>query len=232
MKKKRLESSQILYYIFLGVVVLEIAAAIFSAALASSPVQRDAALSNIFLGLLAATFFTIPMILEAKFKIPIPKYLKITVLVFIFSAIILGNIRGLLVSVRGYDKVLHIVSGITIAIIGYEIIHYYNLHKNKSVRLSPGLLSVFAFCFSMTLLVLWEIYEFAVDTIAYNLNNDTARNMQRYQWINESIIYPQPYGLMDTMLDLIVGAVGATVVSFVGWRILVRKQLKEGVQGE
>jgi hypothetical protein len=78
-------------------------------------------------------------------------------------------------------------------------------------------------------LVLWEFYEFTIDTIAYNLNNDTPRNMQRYQWINESVIYPQPYGLMDTMLDLVVGTVGAAVVSLVGWRILCAKELKKGL---
>jgi hypothetical protein len=157
----------------------------------------------------------------------INNYLEIIVLVFLFSAIVLGNIHGFLETVKGYDKLLHIVSGTFISVIGYEIIHFFNISKSKETRLSPGILSVFAFCFSITLLVIWEFYEFAVDTIAYNINNDTSRNMQRYQWINESLIYPQPYGLMDTMLDLLVGSIGAAVVSISGWRILLHKQAKE-----
>ncbi len=226
-KTKRLESSKTVYFILLGIVILEIAAASFSVAFATSPEQRDASFSNIFLGFLAAVLFSIPWIIESRFKLNIPNYLEIIVLVFLFSAIVLGNIHGFLETVKGYDKLLHIVSGTFISVIGYEIIHFFNISKSKETRLSPGILSVFAFCFSITLLVIWEFYEFAVDTIAYNINNDTSRNMQRYQWINESLIYPQPYGLMDTMLDLLVGSIGAAVVSILGWRILLHKQTKE-----
>ena len=228
MKKiKRLESPKIVYIIFLTILILEIAGASFSAGFATSPEQRDAAISNIFLGFLGIMLFSLPWLIESRFKVDIPNYLEVIVLSFLFCAIILGNIHGFLESVKGYDKFLHTLSGIIISVIAYEIIHSYNLSKADEVKLSPGLLSIFAFCFSITLLVVWEFYEFSVDTIAYNINNETARNMQRYQWVNESVIYPQPYGLMDTMLDLIVGSIGAAIVSFIGWRILLKKQLRQ-----
>jgi RNA-binding protein YhbY len=156
--------------------------------------------------------------------------LEITILSFLFFAIVLGNIHGLLETVKGYDKFLHAVSGILISVIGYEIILSYNQSKTRENQLKPGILSVFAFCFSITLLVIWEFYEFAVDTIAYNINNNTSRNMQRYQWLNESLIYPQPYGLMDTMLDLIIGSFGALLVSFIGWRIILYQQKKKRIE--
>lgn len=229
LKIKKLESPKIVYFIFLAIVILEIAAASFSAGFATTSEQRDAAISNIFLGFLAIVLFSVPWILESRFKFDIPNYLEIIILFFLFAAIVLGNIHNFLVTVKGYDKLLHIVSGTLISVIGYEIIHSFNLSRSENVRLGPGLLSIFAFCFSVTLLVLWEFYEFTIDTIAYNLNNNTPRNMQRYQWINESLIYPQPYGLMDTMLDLVVGTVGAAVVSLVGWRILCAKELKKGL---
>jgi hypothetical protein len=224
---KRFQTHRIVYFIFLAIVILEIIGASFSAGFAVTSEQRDAALSNIFLGFLAVILFSVPWLLESRFKLNIPNYLEIIILFFLFGAIVLGNIHSLLVTVKGYDKFLHIVSGTLISIIGYEIIHSYNLSKSLDVRLSPGLLSIFAFCFSITLLVLWEFYEFSIDTIAFNLNNDTLRNMQRYQWINESLIYPQPYGLMDTMLDLIVGSIGALIVSLIGWRIVTHQQIKE-----
>ena len=205
--------------------ILEIIGASLSAGFATSPEQRDAAISNIFLGFLGIILFSLPWIIESRFKVDIPNYLEIIILSFLFFAIVLGNIHGFLETIKGYDKVLHTLSGIIISIIAYEIIHSYNLTKKDEVKLSPGLLSIFAFCFSITLLVVWEFYEFSVDTIAYNINNETSRNMQRYQWVNESLIYPQPYGLMDTMLDLIVGSIGAALVSFVGWRILLKKEV-------
>lgn len=228
-KLKKLESPKIVYFIFLAIVILEIMGASFSAGFAATSEQRDAAISNIFLGFLAIILFSVPWILESRFKFDIPNYLEIIILFFLFSAIVLGNIHNFLVTVKGYDKVLHIVSGTLISIIGYEIIHSFNLSRSENVRLGPGLLSIFAFCFSVTLLVLWEFYEFTIDTIAYNLNNETPRNMQRYQWISESLIYPQPYGLMDTMLDLAVGTVGAAVISVIGWRILLAKETKKGM---
>ncbi|MFO7969796.1 MAG: hypothetical protein R6U15_06805, partial [Candidatus Izemoplasmatales bacterium] len=111
----------------------------------------------------------------------------------------------------------------------FEIVHYFNQVKQKELRLSPGLVSIFAFTFSMTLLVLWEFYEFFIDTLAYNFDNDTLRNMQRYQWDNTSDFFPQGNGLIDTMLDLMVGFVGASIVCFIGWRFLLRKQEKNNV---
>ncbi len=75
----------------------------------------------------------------------------------------------------------------------------------------------------ITLLVVWEFYEFIADTISYILDNNTLRNMQRYQWINDSLIFPQGYGLYDTMVDLFVGTLGALVVVVVGYLLIKNK---------
>ncbi len=228
MKKiKKLDPPRVLYFIFLGIVFLEVVASFVSIFIAGNSEQRDAAISNVFLGFLAAILFSLPWIIQSRFKVKIPNYLEIFVLLFLFSAIVLGNIHGLLVSVKGYDKFLHINSGIFISLIGYEIILGYNQAKPKEIRLSAGLMSIFAFCFSLTLLLVWEFYEFFVDTIAYNINNETTRNMQRYQWLYEGSFFPQPYGLIDTMLDLIIGSIGAAIISIFGWRIILYKQNKK-----
>ncbi|HKL47447.1 MAG TPA: hypothetical protein VJ878_02165, partial [Candidatus Izemoplasmatales bacterium] len=208
-----------------GIVVLEIIGAGFSIAFATDSAQRDASISNMFLGFLAIILFSMPFLLESRLSIEIPTYLKVTILLFIFFAIVLGNIHDFLVEYQGiYDKLLHVVSGITIAIIGFAIISYVNKAKGNALVFSPGLVSIFAFTFSMTLLVLWEFYEFFVDTLAYNYNPETERNMQRFrEELYTGDIFPQTYGLMDTMLDLLVGFVGAAVVSFIGWRRLIIK---------
>ena len=106
LKIKKLESPKIVYFIFLAIVILEIAAASFSAGFATTSEQRDAAISNIFLGFLAIVLFSVPWILESRFKFDIPNYLEIIILFFLFSAIVLGNIHNFLVTVKGYDKII------------------------------------------------------------------------------------------------------------------------------
>lgn len=231
MKKRKIESSKIIYFILVTIVLLELLGSILSVLLAQSSDVRDAGISNIFLSILAIILFSVPWMIESRFKLDIPNYIEILVLFFVFASIVLGNIHGGLINVAGYDIVLHTVSGITISIIAFDIIHFYNKSRTISSQMHPGLVAIFAFTFSMTLLVIWEFYEFGVDTISYNINNDTLRNMQRYQWENLSTIFPQDYGLMDTMLDLMVGALGATVVSIAGWRILKHKELKLRIEG-
>jgi hypothetical protein len=225
MQIKKYMNSRTLYFILLSIVVLEIIAAGISIGLSNESTQRDAALSNMFLGVLAILFFSLPFLIESKFNIDIPSYLKIVVLFFLFASIVLGNIHGFLENVNGYDKFLHILSGVTISIIGFEIVHYLSQAKGATMDFSPGIVAVFAFTLSMTLLVFWEFYEFFIDTIAYNYDSSTARNMQRYQWEYSGALFPQGYGLIDTMLDLLVGFIGAAVVSFIGWRLMVRKRL-------
>ena len=210
--RKKLESSKIVYFILVGIVLLELIGAIFSIAFATDATTRDVALSNLFLAIMAIVLFSIPWIIESRFKIDIPNLLEITVLIFIFCALVLGNIHKFLVTVDGYDKVLHLVSGVTIEVIGFEIIHRWNKSRAPELRIGAGLQCILAFMFSVTLLVFWEFYEFT--------------NMQRYQWINTSTVFPQPYGLFDTMMDLIIGTLGAVIVSLIGWRVLLKQQKK------
>ncbi len=236
MKKRKihLESSKIAYFIFVGIVLVELIASIASVIFATSSDIRDAGISNIFLSLLAIVLFSVPWMIESRFKVDIPNLLEILVLSFVFASIVLGNIHKFLVNVNGYDKFLHTVSGITISIIAFEIIHLYNISKELTTRMNPKLVGLFAFTFSVSLLVLWEFYEFSIDTIAFQFNSETTRNMQRYQWLNLGTFFPQGYGLVDTMLDLIVGSIGAAIVSIIGWKILARKAkqiLKEDSHG-
>ena len=192
---KKFLNSKTLYFVLLGIVILEIIGAVFSIAFAQEAAQRDAGLSNLFLGILAIILFTLPFFIESKFKLDIPNFL---------------------VDVVGYDKFLHIISGFLISVIGFEIVNYLNEIKNNNINLSPGMVSIFAFTLSLSLLVLWEFYEFIIDTLAYNFNHDTARNMQRYQWFYNGSLFPQDYGLIDTMLDLFVGFFSASIVCFIG----------------
>lgn len=224
MKKLKLKfNSRTLYYCLTAIVVLEIIASIVSIFIAGDSTTRDQAISNIFLGIFTIVLFSLPFLIESKWRVAVPKYLKIIVLIFLFFGLVLGNIYGLVSSLKGYDKLMHIFSGVMISIIGFEIVHFATRSKVEH-EIPAGLISVFAFAFSVSLLVLWEFYEFFIDTIAYQLDSETLRNMQRYQWSYNGNLFPQDYGLIDTMLDLLVGFLGAALVSFLGWRILINKR--------
>jgi len=225
-KIKKLEGPKILYLIFIGIVVLELVASILTVIFAEEAHIVDSGISNIFLSLLALLLFSLPWLIEIRFNVDIPNYIEVLVLIFVFAAIVIGNIHGLVESMPGYDKLMHIISGITIAIIAFEIVHIANQSEKTSSALSPITVSIFAFTFAMTLLVIWEFYEFFIDTIAYNIDSDTLRNMQRYQWDNTRVLFPQDNGLVDTMLDLLVGGAGAAIVSLTGWWILRNQQIK------
>jgi hypothetical protein len=62
----------------------------------------------------------------------------------------------------------------------------------------------------VTVSVLWEIFEFAMDRIF-----DT--NMQKPMLGDDS-------GLTDTMWDLIVDVIGALIISLLGWWYLIRRK--------
>jgi hypothetical protein len=212
-----------LYYILCGIVILEMIAAVVSIFIASEPTIRDTAISNVLLGVFSIVLFTLPFLIESKWNVSVPNYLKMIVMIFLFLGLVIGNIHGFVSNVKGYDKMMHILSGVIISIIGFEVVHFTT--KSKIEKGMPsGLIAVFAFTFSVALLVLWEFYEFFIDTIAYQVNDQTERNMQRYQWLYEGQFFPQDYGLIDTMLDLLVGVGGAAVVSVIGWRILINKR--------
>ncbi|MDD3122164.1 MAG: hypothetical protein PHC62_01460, partial [Candidatus Izemoplasmatales bacterium] len=99
MKRKRiLDSYQTVYVILVGIVILELIGSVISAILATDSGMRDASISNIFLSMLAIVLFSIPWIIESRFKIDIPNYIEILVLIFLFCSIVLGNIHGFLLN--------------------------------------------------------------------------------------------------------------------------------------
>ena len=78
-------------------------------------------------------------------------------------------------------------------------------------RSTPIFISLFAFSFAVTIGTFWEIFEFTMDQLL-NLN------MQKP-------MMGDPSGLTDTMWDMIVNAIGAFIISFMGWLYLKRKQI-------
>ena len=118
---------------------------------------------NVFMGLLTLMLFVLPTVLERQLLIELPDTLEVIILLFIFAAQILGEIQAFYTSVRGWDTALHTVNGFLCAAIGFSLVDMFNRNERFSLSLSPVFMAIVAFCFSMTVGVLWEFFEFFMD---------------------------------------------------------------------
>ena len=84
------------------------------------------------------------------------------------------------------------------------------------MSLSPVFVALFAFCFAVSLGVIWEIYEFTADCFFYT-------NMQKFALESGEPLVGQQ-ALMDTMKDLVVDMAGALFVSVIGFISMKRKK--------
>ncbi|MEG0309831.1 MAG: hypothetical protein RSD63_03630 [Eubacterium sp.] len=194
--------------------------------------------NNVFLCVLTLILFMIPTFVDKQLHIQMPTTLEIIILLFIFSAEILGEIQEYYLIFNHWDAMLHTINGFLMAAIGFSLIDILNQNENFSMRLSPAFVAIFAFCFSMTIGVLWEFFEFSMDSFFYTdmqkdtilqfissvLFNPEGKNVAVTIPIENIIVNGQTWnyggyidiGLFDTMSDLFVNFIGATVFSIIG----------------
>ena len=208
-------------------------------------------IESVYTCLLTLVLLLLPSILERKLGVRLPAGLEITVVVFIFAAEILGEIACFYVTVPFWDKALHTTSGFIYAAVGYSMADVLNRHKKVSFELSPLFLALVAFCFSMTIGALWEIFEFSVDNLFHkDMQKDTViqqitsvaldptnRNIPiTISNIQDVVVNGESLGLggyldiglIDTMQDLLVNFIGAFVFSVIGF-FYVKNQGKKSV---
>ena len=191
---------------------------------------------NVFICGLTLILLLLPSLLSYQLKIVLPNTLEIIIVCFIFAAEILGEVHEYYVIFEGWDDMLHTINGFLAAAVGFAMIDVLNEHERVSMTLSPAFVAVVAFCFSMTIGVLWEFFEFSMDYFF-------GKDMQKDTWISsfhsvalnpeganvpvdmnvESVTVNgqrwEQYldiGLYDTMKDLFVNFVGAVVFSVFG----------------
>ena len=200
---------------------------------------------NVMLCVLTLVLFMLPSFCERRLHIDLPDTLEVIVLLFIFSAEILGEIQEFYILIPGWDTVLHTLNGFLCAAIGFSIVNILNEDKRTSMHLSPFYMAVTAFCFSMTIGVLWEFFEWGMDNLAgLDMQKDTVltgfntvmldpqgRNVAYHvRNVTDTILVFADgstmsmglggyldIGLMDTMKDLLVNLIGAVVFSFFGY---------------
>lgn len=195
---------------------------------------------NVFLCVLTLLLLTIPGFLQVQFRIEFPSTLEIIMLLFIFAAEILGEIREFYIIYPFWDTMLHTLNGFLAAAIGFSLVDLLNRSEKAKFALSPAYLAVVAFCFSMTIGVVWEFFEFGMDQfLGYDMQKDTvvhhissvmldpngANVVHTISGIQDVVINGESLGLggyldiglMDTMKDMFVNFIGAAVFSVLGF---------------
>ncbi len=210
-------------------------------------------INNAFLCLLSLTLFIMPFFIENRFKISLPNTLEVIIILFIFSAEILGEINNFYGIIPYWDTLLHTLNGFIAAGVGFALFNLLN-ENIESINLSPLFLSIVAFCFSMTIGVLWEFFEFGADyyfntdmqkdRIVTDINsvllNEEGKNIPvKIEDITSTIIYSEKkgkiieykidggyldIGIQDTMKDLLVNFIGATFFSTFGYLYVKNKE--------
>lgn len=196
---------------------------------------------NMFVCVLSLALFCVPMLIERSLDIDIPPLMEAIIYCFIFAAEILGEINSFYTIIPGWDTMLHTINGFLVAAVGFSLVDLFNRSERFTFKLSPLFLAIVAFCFSMTVGVLWEFFEFGADQMlgtdmqkdfivqninSVSLNPDGLNNVEHVQV--ESLVvngedwmqFPGGYldiGLIDTMKDLQVNFIGAVAFSIVGY---------------
>lgn len=195
---------------------------------------------NFFLCILTLILLIMPSLIQVTLKIELPTVLEILILIFIFSAEILGEIREYYIMIPMWDTILHTINGFLAAAIGLSMVDLLNRSDRMTFQLSPLFTAIVAFCFSMTIGVVWEFFEFGMDMIfGLDMQKDTVIQAIRSVTLNPdgrnivTVIDPirsvvvngkdlgiggyLDIGLIDTMKDLIVNFIGAVVFSVFGY---------------
>lgn len=187
----------------------------------------------------------LPSIVSRKLKVVLPSTLEIIILLFIFAAEILGEINSFYMRVPHWDTMLHTINGFLCAAIGFCLVDMMNREEKISFKLSPLYLAIVSFCFSMTVGVIWEFFEFGADQLmgldmqkdavihaidSVMLDPTRTNTVIHIRDIVDTIVVHSDgtqealnlggyldVGIIDTMKDLLVNFVGALVFSFIGF---------------
>lgn len=197
-------------------------------------------IESAFVCVLVLVIYLLPQFVENKLNIDIPTALEVIIFVFVFAAEILGELQSYFIKYSNWDTILHTSSGFLCAAVGFSLVDLLNRSDNVKVQLSPGYLAITAFCFSMTIGILWEFIELSADKLfLLDMQKDTivnqissvsldptnsnipitVKDIQDVILVTGSGEVPLglggflDIGLYDTMEDLFVNFIGAVVFS-------------------
>ncbi len=145
-------------------------------------------------GILVLTF--LPNIIRKTYNMFLPVEFDLITILFVFTALFLGEVHAYYTRFWWWDIVLHTSSGFLLGIGGFLLMYILSEEKRVHLTMKPGFVAVFGFAFALMIGAVWEIMEFSLDTV--------------FSWQMQK-------NLVDTMWDLIVDALGALVISLLGY---------------
>ena len=188
--------------------------------------------------------FLIPTLVQIGFKIELPFSLEAVIMLFIWAAMVLGDVYDWYVVFEHWDTFLHTVTGFVAAAVGIGLINIMNKDDNSALKLSPFFVAVFCFAFSMMIGAMWELFEYCIDLTGFtNMQKDTllpslkfavdgidgpvsgfVNNISEMQFILEDGTVVAPgimgyidMGLIDSIEDMFVNFIGALVFSVIAF---------------
>ena len=198
---------------------------------------------QVFYCSLALVEFMVPSFIEKRLRIELPSALEIIVLLFIFAGEILGEIGEFFNKIQMWDVMLHTLNGFLMAAIGVALIDVFNKSPKINFSMSPFFVAFVAFCFSMTIGVLWEFTEYSFDRyLGFDMQKDTVVSSINSYELDSARQSPVKMsgittteikgtmngkpadltvngyidiGLNDTMEDMFVNLIGAFVFSII-----------------
>ena len=206
--------------------------------------------NNVFLCIVTLVLFTLPDFVSKKFNIDLPTTLEILTYLFIYSAAILGEIQNFYGLFIHWDTMLHTLNGFLSAAIGFSLVDILNNNDRLHIDMTPSFVALVAFCFSMTIGIIWEFVEFGVDhyfimdmqkdSIVTEIKtvklSDDGNEKKVIGPIDKTIISNKngeeliinggylDIGLVDTMKDLFVNFIGAVIFSILGYLYIKNRE--------
>ena len=141
----------------------------------------------------------IPSILRHDLNITLPIELNFWIVLALFLHVV-GGFSGFYNTIPGWDHLTHMMSASLIGALGFVTVVIVDKYV-ESIHLPRPFLAFFILMFTMAMGALWEIMEFANDSLAHT-------KLQ--------------YDLTDTMLDLLFDAFAGFVVAVLGVHYLLR----------
>ncbi len=154
--------------------------------------------STLFVAVATLSLTFAPTLFAKRLHIILPTVFVVWIVLFLFATLFLGEVFDFYERFWWWDVLLHGGSAIGFGLLGFLFI--FMLFQGDSYFAPPFVVAGLAFCLAVTIGVIWEVFEFAMD-------QSFGLNMQKS-------------GLIDTMYDLIVDCIGASIGALGGYLYL------------
>ncbi|MFN3994272.1 MAG: hypothetical protein ACK4IU_15335 [Tabrizicola flagellatus] len=147
-----------------------------------------------FVTLAALGLTVLPGLLASRIGLRLPPSFLAAIAAFVLATLYLGEVYDFYNRFWWWDLALHFGSAMGFGILGFLLI--FMLFEGDRYAAPPWAIGALSFCLAITVGTLWELFEYAMDTLF-------GFNMMKS-------------GLPDTMGDIIVNTLGAALAAVAG----------------